>query len=258
MNVGGRRASLALVLGGAVLLVATSCTASDETTSRRTTLRVFAATSLRAVFGELERSFEDEHADVDVELTFGGSSALAAQVRQGAPAHVLATADEQTMRTALPEDADPPRTAFARNRLAIVVEPTNPKRIMSLSDLGRDDIAVVLCAPAVPCGRLAAAALERAGVRVEARSLEENVGGVRAKVELGEADAGVVYVTDAIEAGDELTRVDDPRLADPSLEAVYPMAILEGAPQPAARSWVAFVRSDAGRRALERRGFLAP
>ena len=228
-----------------------------------TTLQVYAATSLRAAFTDLERTFEATH-DVDVALTFGGSSALAAQIRQGAPAHVLATADEATMRLAVNDDdndddnALSPTTAIARNRLTIVVEPGNPQGITTLTDLADRDLVVVLCAPAVPCGRLAAAALRSAGVDVTARSLEENVGGVRSKVELGEADAGIVYVTDALDAGDRLSSVDDPHFEDPSLEAVYPMAVLDGAPGEAAAAWVAHVRSGVGRSALARAGFLAP
>ena len=238
-------------------LLLTAC-GGGRGTEARTTLRVFAATSLRAAFTELERSFEAEHDGIDVEVTYGGSSGLAAQIEQGAPAHVLATADEHTMRTVTDESAPRRLDVVARNRLAIVVEPGNPEGVGSLRDLSRTDLVVVLCAPRVPCGRLAAAALARAGVVVEARSFEEHVGGVRSKVELGEADAGIVYVTDAIDAGSGVTTVDDRHFDDRSLEAVYPIAILEGAPRDPADAWVDHVRSDTGRSALTRAGFLAP
>ena len=219
---------------------------------------MFAAASLRGAFTALEGSFELAHEDIDVELTYGGSSSLAAQIEQGAPAHVLATADEETMRLVVPDVAATLPTVFARNRLAIVVEPGNPKRVTSLRDLARQDLVVVLCAPAVPCGRLAAAALQAEHVAVEARSLEENVGGVRSKVELGEADAGIVYATDALAAGDALSSVDDPRFADSRFAARYPIVVLDGAPRRAATAWVDHVRSANGRVVLERAGFLAP
>lgn len=231
--------------------------ADDRDRTERTTLRVFAAASLRGSFTELERSFEDAHEDIDIELTFGGSSGLAAQIQQGAPAHVLATADEETMRV-VPDVAATRPTVFARNRLAIVVEPGNPKGVTSLRDLARQDLVVVLCAPAVPCGRLAAAALQAEDVVVEARSLEENVGGVRAKVEFGEADAGIVYASDALAAGDALSSVVDARFADDRLAARYPIAVLDGAPRGAATAWVDHIRSANGRAVLERAGFLAP
>ena len=220
-------------------------------------LRVYAATSLRAVFTELETAFEAAHDDVDVALTFGGSSGLAAQIQQGAPAHVFAAADEDTMRSVVDEDATRPPVVFARNRLALVVEPGNPEGVSSLRDLARAGLVVVLCAPAVPCGRLALAALARAGVTVSARSLEENVGGVRSKVELGEADAGIVYATDVLDAGDRLDEVVDPLLDDPGLDAVYPMAVLDGAPSAAA-AWVDHVRSSRSQATLRRHGFLVP
>ena len=256
------RVGAAAPLLAAVLLLSSACGAgasgSDGGRGSTTTLRVFAATSVRAVFSDLESSFEAAHQDVDVELTFGGSSGLAAQIEQGAPADVLATADEQTMSLVVDETGSSRPTVFARNRLAIIVEPGNPEGIVSLRDLGRPGLVVVLCAPAVPCGRLAAAALDAARVAVVPRSLEENVGGVRSKVELGEADAGIVYATDALDAGDAVTKVDAPQFDDAALEAVYPIAVLDGAPREAAEAWVDHVLSPAGRSALSRAGFLAP
>ena len=227
--------------------------------SGTTTLRVFAATSLRVVFDDLAAAFEGEHEDVEVEVTYGGSSGLAAQIEQGAPADVFASADLETMRGVVPEDAAPGPVVFARNRLALVVEPGNPEGIRSLRDLTRPGLVVVLCAPAVPCGRLAAAALAAAGVGgdVEPRSLEEHVAAVRSRVELGEADAGIVYATDVLDAGDAVSEVREAVFDDPSLQAVYPVAVLPGAPADAAASWVAFLRSPAAQEALARRGFLA-
>ena len=240
----------------AVPLLLVGCVAGSDGATP-TTLRVFAAASLRPAFIELADSFEGAHDDVAVELTFGGSSGLAAQIEQGAPAHVFASADEETMRRVRRERRSSAPTVIARNRLTIVVEAGNPEGVTSLRDLARSDLVVVLCATAVPCGRLAAAALGAAGVVVEARSLEESVGGVRSKIELGEADAGIVYVTDALDAGPSLTSVHDPRFDDAALLASYPIAALDGAPR-AADAWVAHVRSASGRSALTRAGFLAP
>ena len=221
----------------------------------RTTLRVFAAASLTEAFTELAVAFEDAHPEVDVELSFAASSALAQQLLDGAPADVFASADEPNL--AKVPDAEDPRI-FARNRLAVIVEPGNPEDIGSLADLARGGLAVVLCAPEVPCGKLAASALDAARVELRPASLEENVKGVVAKVSLGEADAGLVYVTDAKAARGKVDTID-PTDLDGSLETRYPMAVLAGADEPArAAEFVDFVLSDAAQATLRDHGFLAP
>jgi molybdate transport system substrate-binding protein len=237
-------AALVLVLGGA------GC--GDE--GGGTTLRVLAAASLTDAFTDLARTFEREHPGVSVSLGFAGSSALVQQIADGAPADVVATADEHTMRALADQRtlAGAP-VVVARNRLAIAVEPGNPQRITDLADLGRPGLVVVLCAPEVPCGRLAAAALATAGVTVVPSSLEENVRAVVARVSLGEADAGIVYATDVRAAGSRVEGV----AIDVGTEAVYPMAVLAGSRRPSeAKQWLDLVGSDVGQRVLARHGFL--
>ena len=229
----------------AALLVLVACGGEDGDG-----LTVLAAASLADPLTELAAAFEIAEG-VDVALRFGGSSALVAQVNEGAPADVLVTADEVTM-AAVDGPVEP--RIIARNRLAIAVERGNPKGITGLADLDRPDVVLVLCAPEVPCGRLAALALEHGGVDAEPASLEENVKGVVSKVALGEADAGIVYATDVRGANAVDLDVDDPEL-----EAVYPMTVLErGERTRLAAAWIDFVAGPEGRAVLAAHGFLAP
>ena len=218
-----------------------------------------AAASLAEVFGDVERSFEAAHPGTAVDLVFGASSALARQLHDGADADVFASADEATMEAVMAAgDATSPRS-FARNRLTIVVEKGNPRRIQGVADLASPGLAVVACAPEVPCGRLAAAAFRRAGVDVRLRALEPDVKAVLARVALGEADAGLVYVTDALAARE---RVDEVVLAgtqDPTLQTVYRVAVVTRAAEPQlAQAWIDFLGGPQAGQALASRGFSAP
>lgn len=237
----------------AAALLATMLVGCGGDDGSDSTLRVLAAASLTEAFTELAARFEGE-TGIEVSLSFGGSAALAEQVNQGAPADVLVTADEPNM--AKVDDAGDV-TIIARNRLSIIVERGNPMAITELADLARDDVVTVLCAASVPCGRFAARALEKAGVEVDPASVEENVKGVAAKVTLGEADAGIVYVTDVRAAGDDAEGVAIDIVDDPALEAVYPMAVLDDATDAdEARAWVDFVAGEAGQEILAAHGFL--
>lgn len=251
-----RAAAAAIALALAAL---GACGGSGASSSGTTTVRVLAASSLTEAFTELERAYEADHDGVDVVLTFGGSSALATQVAEGVPADVLATADAETMdRVVAAGDAATP-VVVARNRPALVVEAGNPLGLRALGDLARPDVVTVLCAPEVPCGRIAARAFEQAGVTVAPRSLEENVKGVVAKVALGEADAGIAYVTDVRAAAGKVDGVSFPGADAPTLTSAYPMAVLsEAAEKAAAKEWIAYVRSAPGQRVLADHGFLAP
>jgi molybdate transport system substrate-binding protein len=174
-----------------VLLAACSAHASGKGED----VTVLAAASLTRAFTAEAAAYEKAHAGADVVLSFAGSQSLVAQVQQGAPADVLATADEATM-TKVSDELDQPAQVFAHNHLALVTARGNPLHLASLADLARPGLRVVLAAPSVPVGKAAAQALDAAGVEVRPVSLEDAVTGVVGKVRLGEADAGIAYVTD--------------------------------------------------------------
>jgi molybdate transport system substrate-binding protein len=203
--------TVALVLGLVLAAPAlVGCGADDDPGSGdKTTLTVFAASSLTRVFGELEKAYETDHPDVDVVISFDSSSTLAAQVTEDAPADVLATADQQSMQVIVDAaDADGDPKLFATNTMAIVTPPDNPAGIESIDDLAGSDF--VVCDPSAPCGAVAAEILDNAGVKATPASLEDKVTAVLSKVTLGEADAGLVYVSDAQGAGDDVNTVDIP------------------------------------------------
>ena len=218
-------------------------------------LRVSAASSLTEVFTELAAAFEADHPGVEVLVTFGGSPALVTQVREGSPTDVLVTADESSMERAVSAGAVREPVVIARNRMALVVEAGNPRGITGVDSLASSDVSVAVCAPAVPCGRLAREVLEDAGVDLVPVSNEENVKAVLTKVELGEVDAGLVYETDAMAARAGVERVALPPSADERSTA-YLAAVTAGADAAdLAAQWVALLRSPAGRRSLEGHGF---
>ncbi|MFC9560760.1 molybdate ABC transporter substrate-binding protein [Agromyces sp. NPDC056965] len=226
------------------------------------TLTIFAAASLTAAFDELAAEFEARHPDLDVApITYDGSATLATQLIEGAAADVFASADERNM--AKLDDAGllggEPET-FATNVLEIAVESGNPLDIEGLDDLGDEASAhplVVVCAPEVPCGTAAAKLLELAGVALTPASEEQNVSAVLTKVRSGEADAGLVYVTDIAAAAGDVDGV--PIEGADAATNVYPIAELAGAANPeAARAFVEFVHSPDGAAVLASYGFGSP
>lgn len=229
----------------------------------RTPLVVFAASSLGEAFADLEQSFEAAHGDVDVTLSYAGSQVLKLQIREGAPSDVFASADDAHMRELVRAGHAEPSQTFAYNELAIAIPADNPARIAELSDLPRAE-RLVIGAANVPIGSYTRELFARAG-RVYGASFEQallgrvvseesNVRLVRAKVELGEADAAVVYRTDAL-ASARVKPVAIP--AELNVRAHYPIAVLTRAAHPeAARRWVDHVLSPAGKAALAARGFL--
>ncbi len=240
------------------VLVAGGCggRADDRGDASPRTIRVLAASSLTEAFTVLARRFEATNQGVEVSLSFGGSSSLVTQVREGAPADVLATADESTMAVAVDGGLVGPPTKVATNRLTIVVEPGNPKGVTALADLARPDLLVVLCAPVVPCGRYAGLALTSAGVTVSPRSLEENVKGVVAKVALGEADAGIAYETDARAATGKVEGIAFAGRDDAALAAVAQAAVVRDAAAPdLARAYLELLTSAEGRKTFVALGF---
>jgi molybdate transport system substrate-binding protein len=221
------------------------------------TVTVLAAASLTETFDALAAEFEHAHPGVDIVLSYGGSSGLAAQITEGVPADVFASANESTMQTVVDagDAADP--EIFTTNTLEIAVPAGNPAGVTGLTDLADADLAIALCDPAVPCGSAAQTLFESAGITPAPDTLEEDVKAVLTKIELGEADAGLVYRTDVAAAGDTVEGIEVPEAAD--VINRYPIAVLSGAPNPvAAQAWVDFVLSDAGQDALAAAGFVAP
>jgi molybdate transport system substrate-binding protein len=219
------------------------------------TVTVLAASSLTEVFTELGKTFESDHPGVKVTFSFGASTTLAQQALDGAPADLLATADEANLQKVVDGGAASDPRVFARNRVSILVGKGNPKGIATLADLAKPGVVVVLCAPEVPCGKFGTQVLQKAGVAVTPKSLEENVKGVVSKVTLGEADAGLVYVTDARAAGEKAQGVSIPD--EQNVIAVYPIGVLKQTGNTeAALAFRRFVLSPAGQATLTGYGFL--
>jgi molybdate transport system substrate-binding protein len=193
-----------------------------------------------------------------VALSFGGSSTLATQVVQGAPADVLVTASEETMAPVVGADlvAGTPRVV-ATNVLELAVPRGNPAGVRGLADLADPDLRIALCAPQVPCGAVSRELLDRAGVTAAPDTLEQDVRAVLTKVELGEVDAGLVYATDVRAAGDAVQGIELPEAS--RVPTAYPVAVLAGAPHPrAAAAFADLLASEQGRAALRDAGFSAP
>ena len=246
----------AVVLAALLLATAAAVAAcGGSATAGSATLHVLAASSLTEAFTKLGAHYEAAHPGVKVVFDFAGSQDLVAQLREGAPADVLACADTTTMSSAAGFVGEP--RAFAGNTLAIVTAPGDPLHVRSLSDLADPGLKVVLAAPQVPAGKYAEQVLHNAGVTVRPVSLEESVKGVITKVSLGEADAGIVYVTDVVAAGGEVSGVTIP--AAQNVTAVYPIATVDASKQAGrARGFVDLVLSSAGQDTLRGFGFLAP
>jgi len=250
----GVRAVAVVALLAALALAAGACGATPAAGGGESReLSVFAAASLTDAFSELGDQFTAAHPGVTVTFNFAGSNDLVTQLQQGAPADVLATADTKNMDAA--GDLVGAPQAFAANKLAIAVAPGNPIGITGLADLARKDLKVVLAAPEVPAGKYAQEALATAGVSVEPVSLEVSVKGVVTKVSLGEADAGIVYVTDVAAAAGKLDGIAIPD--GQNVLATYPIAALAASAHPDdAKAFVDLVLSPEGRRVLADYGFL--
>jgi len=193
-----------------------------------------------------------------VKFNYNGSSSLATSITQGAPADVFASAAPKNMETVTSANlASGTPQDFATNTGEITVEKGNPKNIKSVSDLANPAIKVVVCAPAVPCGAVATAIFKNAGVTVKPVSEEQNVGGVVTKVTLGEADAGIVYVTDVKANEGKATGVTIP--ANQNDTTKYPIAELKDAPNPsAAAAFISYVLGSQGQQVLASFGFAPP
>ncbi|GAA3912361.1 molybdate ABC transporter substrate-binding protein [Microbacterium invictum] len=228
--------------------------AAEELTGEVT---VFAAASLTASFDDLAAAFTAEHPAVQIVPSYDGSSTLATQIIEGAPVDVFASADEANMQKVVDAGLAADPQLFATNTLTIVVPAGNPAGITGIEDFADESLTIVLCAPEVPCGAASEKVFAAAGVTASVDSFEQNVTAVLTKVATGEADAGLVYVTDAaIGAGD----VDTVKTT--GADAVvnrYPLVVLDSAPNAdAAAAFAEFVVGEAGQTVLAEYGFGAP
>lgn len=247
----------------AVLLfgLASGCGSLNQSASQddsEKTLTVFAAASLKKAFSEIGEQFTTDNPGTAVEFSFAGSADLVTQLTQGAPADVLATADTKNMdRVAAAGLLAGTAVNFATNTLTIVVAPGNPKKIAAFSDLAEPGLSVVVCAPQVPCGSATTKVEQASGVTLNPASEESQVTDVLNKVLTGQADAGVVYVTDAQSAGGKVTAVAFPEAVD--AVNTYPIGILSQSQDPGlARKYVDLVTGAAGQKILAAAGFAEP
>lgn len=235
--------------------------AGDKATATAPTnvvLTVYAAASLKGTFTTVGMDFEAENKGVTVQFNFAGSSDLVAQIQQGAPADVFASADTKNMDKASGDNLVTGTPAnFATNTLEIATPPGNPAKIATLADLAKSSVKVVLCAVEVPCGSAAKSVEDASGVDILPVSEEQSVTDVLGKVESGEADAGLVYVTDVKSAGDKVKGITFPE----SAKAVnhYPIAALTGSKHAdLAKAFAAFVTGAKGQAILAAAGFAKP
>ena len=255
------RAASALLLGAALAACGAGSTAPSPSVTPAGALTgpvtVFAAASLTEAFNDDRARLVAGNPTLALSFSFAGSQQLVAQVIGGAPADVVATADPGTMQKMVSVGAVEAPQTFARNDLEIVVAPGNPKRVKGLADLARGDLRVVLADPAVPAGKYARQALDRQGLSVSPVSLELDVKSELQKVVGGEADAGIVYVTDVKSAASRASGVAIP--PDQNVVTMYPVAVVRAsAHHAAAQAFVDQLLSGAGRDALRAQGFLSP
>ncbi|WP_287932910.1 molybdate ABC transporter substrate-binding protein [Arthrobacter sp.] len=249
-------ASLAACSGGAGATDTPAATGSAPELSG--TLTVFAAASLQQTFTQLAATFEKENPKAKVSLSFDGSSTLVSQITQGAPADVFASADQANMaKLENAKMAAGTPAIFATNILTIVVPPGNPANIKTFADLGRPGVKVVVCAAQVPCGAAAKSDEADAGVVVKPVSEELNVTSVLGKVTSGEADAGLVYVTDATTAGNKVKAIPL-KLAHPTVNKYPITAVSTSKNQELAKAFIALVTGPSGQKVLGDAGFGAP
>jgi molybdate transport system substrate-binding protein len=236
-------------------------TASSEpptSTSAGGEITVFAAASLKATFTELGKDLELDNPGITVKFNFAGSSDLVTQLTQGAPADVFASADTKNMTKAIDGGVVTAKPVnFASNTLTIVTAPGNPKAIASFADLAKPGISVVVCAPQVPCGSATQKVEDATKVTLSPVSEENAVTDVLGKITSGQADAGLVYVTDAKGAAALVTEVPFPESS--GAVNTYPIAVLKDAKNPgAAQKFVDLVTSPEGQKVLNAAGFAAP
>ncbi len=255
-----RPARIAVAVAITAALAAAGCSSSKQSSKGSGlsgTITVYAAASLTESFINLGRQFEKAHPGSLVKLNFGASGTLATQINQSAPADVFASAAPKNMNDVVTAGNASRPANFAKNRMEIATPPGNPAHISAVADLAKSSVKVALCEPTVPCGVVAQEVFTNAKVTVKPAASQPDVKSTLATVEQGEADAGVVYVTDVRAAGTKVVGVAIPDSLNAFTE--YPIATLTHAKRPAlARAFVAYVRSAAGLKVLSAAGFLSP
>lgn len=242
--VGPALLAFGVAIGGA-------CGSSDDR------LVVSAASSLTDVFAAIETEFEASHPNVDVVLNLASTATLAEQISQGAPADVLAAADEATaQRLGVEGLLTGAPVAFASNTMVIAVPSDNPRAVRSLADFAREELLIGLCVESVPCGALASQIFESAGISASVDTFEPNVRSLVGKIELGELDAAITYITDVL-GRDTVEAVEIP--TEMNATTRYPIVVLRDAKNDElAREFVALVLSERGQAILAEHGFSSP
>ena len=256
-------------MASVIILMLTGCSANSSTpevsesdataTGEEATLNVLAAASLQKSLEEISEEFTAQHPDVTIDFNFAGSATLVHNLDSGSPADILASADELNMDKAEQAhliDADT-RTLFASNTLVGIVPVDNPAQVSNLQEATANGVNLVICAPQVPCGALSQRLAEAVGVNLQPASEEQQVVDVLGKVRSGQADAGLVYATDAALAPNEVSTFEIEG-ADEELN-YYPIARTANSEHPdVAETFIEFVKSDTGRSILEAHGFTTP
>jgi molybdate transport system substrate-binding protein len=240
----------------AALLTACGSNGGPSTTALSGTASVFAAASLTDSFKALGTAFQTAHSGTTIQLNFAGTPTLVTQIEQGASADVFASADQTNMDKLTTDGfASGTSQVFAHNKLEVVVAAGNPQGITGLADLAKAGVIYITEAPTVPAGKYALQILASAGVKVTPKSLETDVKSVVGKIELGEADAGIVYVTDVKAAGSKVAGVPIPDAVN--VIATYPIVAVKGTKNSAlANAFIAYVLSADGQATLQTFGFL--
>jgi molybdate transport system substrate-binding protein len=242
------------VLAGAAMLSVlplTACGGDDGTT-----ITVLAASSLTGTFTELGQKFEEEHSGVTVKFAFDSSATLAQQATDGAPADVLATADQTTMDSAKAAQASDPKT-FATNVMVLATPADNPGHVQAFSDLNKSSVKFVMCVPTAPCGKIGQALLDQDHITGRPVSQEVDVKSVLAKLTEGEADAGIIYTTDAVAAGSDVKAIPIPG-ADQQITTYPIVALKQFDHSDLAQEFVDLVLGRTGRQILQQAGFGNP
>ncbi|MGO0575391.1 molybdate ABC transporter substrate-binding protein [Ornithinimicrobium panacihumi] len=243
-----RRRALTLLALPLLLPLSACGGASDQT------ITVLAAASLTDVFKDIATDFEDDHDGVEVEFSFAASSTIVQQVNEGAPADVVALAGISALEPLTAEHRTTEPVVFATNSLMLAVPTDNPADVDGVDDLTRDGLRLVVCAGQVPCGGATDALFDTLGISPQVASYEQDVRATLTKVELGEADVGIVYRTDVAAAGDRVTGIEIPH--DVNVVNTYP--ILTVSERQLAQDFVNEVFSERGRQHLIDAGFVVP